>query len=154
MGVSESTNDHKIEPHLSHNKSDFSLWEWTMLKALNTDHFVPFKIPKYQFFPSAVLFGMMRYPTKNKKNLSIPNRVNSGHISEKLFWESGDNLLKRGQHRGTWVAWSVKYLTLDFSSGNDLRVMVQSPTSNSAHSKESTWDSVSPSAPPHPMLSI
>ena len=30
--------------------------------------------------------------------------------------------------KGTWVAQSDKYLTLDFSSGHDIRVMRLSPT--------------------------
>ena len=38
--------------------------------------------------------------------------------------------------RGTWVAGSVKYLTVDFGSGHDLRVMRLSPTSGFTVSME------------------
>ena len=40
----------------------------------------------------------------------------------------------RPKSRGTWVAQSVKHLTLDFSSGHDLGVLGSNPASSSAHS--------------------
>jgi len=47
------------------------------------------------------------------------------------------------------VAQSIKYLTLDFGSGHDLKVLGWSPAQGSALSIESAWDFLSacPSAP-------
>ena len=52
---------------------------------------------------------------------------------------------------GAWVAQSVERLTLDFSSGHDLRVMGSSPALGSVLSMEPAWNSLSPlcSAPAH-----
>ena len=52
--------------------------------------------------------------------------------------------------RGTWVAQSVKRLTLDFGSDNDLGVLGPSPMWGSMLNAESAWDSLPPSsfAPP------
>ena len=41
------------------------------------------------------------------------------------------------RHRGTWVAQSVKHLTLDFGSGHGLRVMRWNPMSGSKLGTES-----------------
>ena len=50
---------------------------------------------------------------------------------------------------GTWVAQSVKSLALDFGSGHDLMVRGFEPHVRlCAGSAESTWDSLSFSAPP------
>ena len=43
---------------------------------------------------------------------------------------------------GAWVVQSGKYLTLDFGSGHDLKVV----RSSSALSMESGWDSLTPSS--------
>ena len=50
---------------------------------------------------------------------------------------------------GTWVAQSVEPMTLEFSSGNDPRVLGLSPTLGPMLSVEPAWDSlsISPSAP-------
>ena len=49
---------------------------------------------------------------------------------------------------GSWVAQSVKYLTLDLSSGHDLPVCgIEPHVGLCADSAESAWDSLSPSAP-------
>ena len=48
--------------------------------------------------------------------------------------------------RGTWVAQSVKHLTLDFGSGHDLMVCEFEPCVRlCADSEEPAWDSLSPS---------
>ena len=48
--------------------------------------------------------------------------------------------------RGAWVAQSVKHLTLDFSSGQDLVVHETEPhVGLCAISTEPAWDSLSPS---------
>ena len=48
--------------------------------------------------------------------------------------------------RGTWVAQSVKHLTLDFGSYHDLTQFVRScPTLGSALSMKPVWDSLFPS---------
>ena len=39
-----------------------------------------------------------------------------------------DRSLRKAYLRGTWMAQSVKYLTLDLSSDHDLRVVRSSPT--------------------------
>ena len=49
--------------------------------------------------------------------------------------------------RGTWGAQSVKPLTLDLGSGQDLRVMGLSPASGSALSTESAYPSPSALSP-------
>ena len=43
-----------------------------------------------------------------------------------------DGVAKNKQTRGTWVAHSVKHLTLDLSSGLDLRVVRSSPVLDSS----------------------
>ena len=44
--------------------------------------------------------------------------------------------------QGAQVAQSVKYPTLDFGSGRDLRAVRSSPTSSWVLSAESAWDSL------------
>ena len=46
--------------------------------------------------------------------------------------------LKGNRNMGTWVAQSVKHLTLDFGSGRDLRVLGWSPALGSRLSRESS----------------
>lgn len=46
---------------------------------------------------------------------------------------------------GVWVAQLVKFPTLDFGSGHDLKVLRSSPVSGSALGGESARDSLSPS---------
>ena len=53
---------------------------------------------------------------------------------------------------GTWVAQSVRQLTLNFSSGHALRVLRLSPVSSSVKSAKSAWDSLSLSLCPSPHL--
>ena len=48
---------------------------------------------------------------------------------------------------GAWVAQSVKHLTLDLSSGHDLRVVRSSPGLGSVLSMEPAYDSLPLSAP-------
>ena len=60
---------------------------------------------------------------------------------------------------GAWVAWSVKCLMLDLSSGHDLMVCVFEPcTGLCADSAKPVWDSVSsflwPSTPTPNLLSL
>ena len=43
---------------------------------------------------------------------------------------------------GTWVAQFIKHLTLDFSSGHDLRFVSSNPTSGSILSGECAEDSI------------
>ena len=50
------------------------------------------------------------------------DKISSGHVMQ----------LKSGFLGGTWVAQSVKCLTLDFDSDSDLRVVRWSPTLGSA----------------------
>ena len=47
-----------------------------------------------------------------------------------------------------WLSW-LKHLTLDFGSSHDLRVVRSSPILGSTLSKESAWDSSSPSLSAH-----
>ena len=56
--------------------------------------------------------------------------------------------LKKITYMGAWVAYSVKYPTLDFGSGHDLRVVRSSPMLGAMISRESVGDSLSPFAPP------
>ena len=49
--------------------------------------------------------------------------------------------------KDAWVALSVKCPILDFSSGHDLTIVRSSPMLGSLLSRESAWDSLSPSAP-------
>ena len=53
-------------------------------------------------------------------------------LSTAVVTQNGNGYLylKEGW-RGTWVAQSVKHLTLDFSSGHDLRVVRPSPALDS-----------------------
>lgn len=55
---------------------------------------------------------------------------------------------------GSWVAQSIEHRTLDFGPGHDLRGVTRSPASGFALSKESAWESLSPSsfAPTPPSL--
>ena len=46
------------------------------------------------------------------------------------------NIFKNSRTEGAWVAQSVECLTLDFSSGHDLRVVGSSPASGSVLSTE------------------
>ena len=72
-----------------------------------------------------------------------------------------ENIIIKGA-RGSWVAQSIKHLTLDFSSGHGLRVLGLSLGSGSTLHGEPAWDSCSPSPsgsplpPPHwiPVLSL
>ena len=50
---------------------------------------------------------------------------------------------KHGTKRGTWMVQSVQHLTLDFSSGRDLKVVGSSLMSGSELSVESASDSLS-----------
>ena len=54
---------------------------------------------------------------------------------------------KWNQWRSAWVVQSVECPTLDFCSGHDPSVMGSSPSTGSALSVESAWDSLSPSLP-------
>ena len=45
--------------------------------------------------------------------------------------------LRKLMWRGVWVAQSVEHLTLDFGSGNHLRILILSPTSGSVLSTKS-----------------
>ena len=65
-------------------------------------------------------------------------RLTEATLNPRKVWAC----LKEGL-RGTWVAQSVEYPTLDFGSGHDLRVVGLSPTSVSALSMEIAWDSLS-----------
>ena len=49
-----------------------------------------------------------------------------------------------------WLSWLSIYLTLGLGWSHDLRVVRSSPTSGSTLHADSTWDSLSLSAPPHP----
>ena len=53
--------------------------------------------------------------------------------------------LKMGGSWDAWVAQSIKHPTLDFSSGRDLRIVRSSFVLSSVISRESAWDSLSPS---------
>ena len=67
------------------------------------------------------------------------------------------NSYLRMNYRGTWVAQSLKHLTLDLSSGLDFAVREMNPCIGlCADSMEPAWDSPSPSlsAPPPLMLSL
>ena len=57
--------------------------------------------------------------------------------SEIFFYLTNFNLKVKIQ--GTWVAQSVKHLTLDLSSGLDLRVLSSSPTLGSMLGVEPTF---------------
>ena len=59
-------------------------------------------------------------------------------------------MLKLCRFWGTWVAQSVKHLTLDFSPGHDLRVCEFKPHL----SAEPAWDSLSPSLFAPALLSL
>ena len=59
--------------------------------------------------------------------------------------------LRREEVRGTWVAQSVRHLTLDFGSDRDFRILRSSPPVGSVLSEESTRGfSLSPSVPLSP----
>ena len=59
------------------------------------------------------------------------------------------SLLLKTQNRGAWQVQSVEHLTLDFSSGHDLRVMKWSPMLAAMLSRESAWDLSLPLSPAH-----
>ena len=64
-------------------------------------------------------------------------------------------LIKQLSARGTWVAQSVKCLTLDFNSDHDLAVRELEPHIRlCADSTESAWDSLSLSVSPSVSLSV
>ena len=50
----------------------------------------------------------------------------------------------RKDKQGTWVAQSVRHITLDFGSGHDLMVRQFKPLMG-LFTAEATWDSLSPS---------
>ena len=54
--------------------------------------------------------------------------------------------------RDTWVAHSVKCLTLDFDSDDDLTIVRWSPASGSTLGVEPAWDSPSPSPSSPPLF--
>ena len=59
------------------------------------------------------------------------------------------DVIKMYEEWSSWMAQSVKHLTLDFSSGHDLIVCGIKPCFRLyADSVEPAWDSLSPSAPP------
>ena len=74
-----------------------------------------------------------------------------------VFAEQNWGALNSDQHRGAWVAQSVKRLTLDFGSGHDLVAHGFEPgVQLCADSTEPAWDPLSPglSAPPLLVLSL
>ena len=96
----------------------------------------------------------------------MPNSANNFHSTREYIWtQSSDKACGRlcainsisqcflqcyfasfheeVESRGTLVAQLIGHLTLDFSSGCDLRVMGWSPMSGSAFCGESAWDSLS-----------
>ena len=68
---------------------------------------------------------------------SVPGSIMDLHLASRVFG------------LGAWMAWLVKPMTLDFSSGPDLRVLGSSPAWHSMLSWKSAWDSLflSPSSP-------
>ena len=58
-----------------------------------------------------------------------------------------------GERRGARVVQSVERLTLDFSSGHELRVVRLSPVVGSTLSMKPAWDSFSLPLPPSPTRS-
>ena len=63
-------------------------------------------------------------------------------------------MVKSLRLRGSWIAQSVEPLTLNFSSGHNLRVVRLSPLLGSTLSGDSAWDSLSLPLPlPRPALS-
>ena len=56
------------------------------------------------------------------------------HIQRKRWY-------KKKAERGASVAWSAKHLTLDFSAGHDLRIILRI---NLCICEESAWDALSP----------
>ena len=78
--------------------------------------------------------------SKALEGLSTP-LTQKFHILEIYLKETTRNSQQRfrfkdAHHRGAWVAWSVKRLILDFSSGWYLRVVRSSPISDSTLSGE------------------
>ena len=76
----------------------------------------------------------------------IPSRLSTDSL--KIYFKSHlGNLLFINGFRGTWVAQSVKCLTVDFCSGHDLMVRkIEAHVGLCTDSVEPAWDSLS--APP------
>ena len=78
---------------------------------------------------------------------------NSSNISLAALWNCISKnywlfIYTRDTSRGTWVARSVKHLTLGFGSGHDLRVMGSSSMLGFVLSGESAWQFSPPVPPP------
>ena len=85
-----------------------------------------------------IFLTSMKLEIKYKKKTVKPKTYGGQMID----YQTVDGSTKKSKRTGTWMAQSVKYPTLDFSSGHDLRVLGLSPTLGSALIEGSAQDSL------------